>query len=120
MSNETDLEALLKPLVGNRVSEDTFPQPPAVAEWPAIRYTFSTTPIVDSCGDGDDDTAEREVQLDLVAEKRTDIRALRLAVRAAMKTFSPPAICTNDFSLFDSETKTFRRVMRYVLNGSTA
>lgn len=120
MSNETDLETLLKPLVGNRVSEDTFPQPPAVPVWPAIRYSFSTSPVIDSCGDGDDDTALREVQLDLVAEKRTDIRALRLAVRTAMKTFDPPATCNNDFATFDAETKTFRRIMLYQLNGSSS
>jgi hypothetical protein len=120
VSNETDLETLLKPLVGNRVSEDTFPQPPAVPVWPAIRYSFSTSPIVDSCGDGEDDTAEREVQIDVVASERTQIRALRLSVRALMKTYTPPAICLNDFPLFDPDTKTFRRVMIYLLNGSSS
>lgn len=120
MSNETDLETLLKPLVGNRVSEDTFPQPPAVPTWPAIRYSFSTTNVVDLCGDGADDTAERHVQIDVVAGDRAAVRALRLAVRAAMKNYSPPAICDNDFPLFDAETKTFRRVLLYTLHGSSS
>lgn len=120
MSNETDLEALLKPLVGNRVSEDTFPQPPAVPVWPAIRYSFNGVPIVDVCGDGDDATAERSIQLDVVAENRTAARALRLQVMAAMRTFAPPAILNNDISTFDAETKTFRRILRYTLHGSTS
>lgn len=120
MSYESDLTTLLKPLVGNRVSPVVFPQAPAVPTWPAIRYTFiSTVPVTDQCGDGDDDTAEVRVQLDVVAATFYQVRALRLLVMAAMRTFTPPAILENTTSTYDAETKTHREIMEYTFHGST-
>jgi hypothetical protein len=119
VSHETDLEALLKPLVGNRVTANTFAQV-VTPIWPAIRYTFSNTPLVDSLGDGDDETSERSVQLDVVAVNDSQARALRLSVMAAMRTFDPPAILDNDFSTFDDETKTHRKILQYTFHGSTS
>lgn len=121
MSLEQDLFAALRTLVGNRVAPVTFPQPPAVPTWPAIRYTIvSNVPVVDICGDGDDETAEPRVQLDLVASEFKQVRALRLQVMAAMRLFVPPAILENTSSQYDDETKTFREIMDYIFYGSSS
>lgn len=120
MSLETDLYSALKSLVGNRVSPVIFPQPPAVPTWPAIRYTvISNVPVTDICGDGDDETSEPRVQLDVVASTFTGARSLRLQVMAVMRTFSPPAILENSSNEYDAETKTYREIMEYIFYGSS-
>lgn len=121
MSYEQDIFTALGPLVGSRVAPVTFPQPPAVPTWPAIRYTFvDTVPVIDLCGDGDDSTAFVRVQIDVVAKEFKQVRALRLQVMAAMALFSPPAILEISASGgFDTETKTFREILDYSLHGST-
>lgn len=120
MTLEVDLMTTLKSLVGNRMSPNTFPQPPAVPVWPAIRYTFvSTTPVVDLCGDGDDSTAEPRVQLDLVANGYKEVRLLRLQVMAAMRLFVPPAILDGSFSDYDPITKTHWETLDYLFYGSS-
>jgi len=120
MSVEDDLFSALKSLVGNRVRPVIFPQPPAIPTWPAIRYTIiDSVPIVDICGDDDDQTAETRVQLDIVALTFAAVRDLRLQVMAAMKTFDPPATLQLSSSEYDFETKTFREMLDYLLNGST-
>jgi hypothetical protein len=120
MSVETSLFTALKNLVGNRVAPVIFPQPPNVPTWPAIRYTIiDSVPIVDICGDDDDQTAETRVQLDIVALTFAAVRDLRLQVMAAMKTFDPPATLQLSSSEYDFETKTFREMLDYLLNGST-
>jgi uncharacterized protein DUF3168 len=121
MTLEVDLFTALKSLVGNRVAPATFPQPPTVPVWPAIRYTFiSNVPVLDICGDGDDETSEPRVQLDIVALTFKDVRALRLQVMAAMRLFVPPAILENTLSEYDAETQTFREIMDYSFHGSSA
>lgn len=121
MSLETALFTALKSLVGNRVSPVTFPQPPAVPTWPAIRYTFiSTVPIEDLCGDGDDETAEALVQLDLVAPTFSAARALRLQVMSAMRTFDPPARLQNSAGEYDADTKTYREQLDYLFHPSSS
>jgi len=120
MTLEASLFAALKSLVGNRMSPNAFPQPPAVPTWPAIRYTIiDAVPVVDICGDGDDATAEVRVQLDLVAEKYVDVRALRLQVLSAMASFTPPAILELSSGVYDAETKTHREILQYVFHGSS-
>jgi hypothetical protein len=120
MSVETSLFTALKNLVGNRVAPVIFPQPPNIPTWPAIRYTIiDSVPIVDICGDDDDQTAETRVQLDIVALTFAAVRDLRLQVMAAMKTFDPPATLQLSSSEYDFETKTYREMLDYLLNGST-
>lgn len=120
MSLETDLFATLKSLVGNRVAPVEFPQPPARPTWPAIRYTIvSTTPIQDLCGDGDDDTSDHRVQLDVVAEGFEAARLLRLQVMDAMRSFPVPARLENSISTKDATTKTYREILEYLIQGST-
>lgn len=120
MSLENDLYAALKSLVGNRMSPNTFPQPPAVPTWPAIRYTIiDNVPVVDICGDGDDLTSEPRVQLDLVANTFDGVRSLRLSVMDAMRAFVPPAVLQNSSSSFDADTKTHREQLDYIMYGST-
>lgn len=119
MTLEDNIFATLKSLVGNRVAPVAFPQPPAVPTWPAIRYTIITTPIQDICGDGDDDTSEHRVQLDVVAQTYDGARLLRLQVMAAMQGFAPPARLENSLSTRDSDTKTYREILEYSIHGST-
>ena len=120
MSVETSLFSALKNLVGNRVAPVIFPQAPAVPTWPAIRYAFiDSVPIVDICGDDDDTTAEQRVQLDIVATTFAAVRALRLEVMAAMRSFDPPATLQLSSSEYDAETKTYREILDYLLNGSS-
>jgi len=120
MTIEEDIFSTLKNLVGNRVAPVVFPQPPAVPTWPAILYNIvSSTPIVDLCGDGDDDTAEHRIQLDVVALTFTQARSLRLQVKSAMAVFSPPAILQFTASEYDPDTKTYRELMQYITHGSS-
>ena len=120
MSIENDIFSALKTLVGNRISPDIFPQPPAVPTWPAIRYTIiSDVPFSDLCGDGDEDTPEKRVQFDLVASTFAAVRSLRLQVRAAMKMFDPPCLLEISSSEFDAETKTYREIMDYSFHASS-
>src|SRR5678815_3100490 len=120
MTIEADIFTALKSLVGNRVSPNEFPQPPAVPTWPAIRYTIiDTIPVVDICGDGDDSTATPRIQLDVVATTYTAVRALRLQVMAAMRTFTPPAILDSSGGDYDPETKTYREQLDYLFHGSS-
>lgn len=120
MSVETDLFTALKSLVGNRMSPNTFPQPPAVPVWPAIRYAIvDSVPVVELCGDGDDTTAQIRIQLDLVAKTYAGARSLRLSVMAAMRTFTPPAILELSSGEYDEETKTHREILQYSIHGSS-
>lgn len=119
MSIDTALFDALKNLVGNRVAPNVFPQPPTKPTWPAIRYTISSTPVQDICGDDDDDTAQISAQLDVVAETYDAARTLRLSVMSAMRTFSPPATLDNDITVFDEETKTHRIILTYTIHGSS-
>jgi hypothetical protein len=121
MTLEASLFTALKSLVGNRMSPNTFPQPPAVPTWPAIRYTIvDSVPVIDICGDGDDATAQTRVQLDVVAESYAAARALRLQVMSAMAAFTPPAILELSMSLYDAETKTHREILDYMFHGSSS
>lgn len=120
MSLENDLFTALKSLVGNRVSPVVFPQAPVVPTWPAIRYNFiDSIPVVDVCGDGDDDTATPRVQFDIVASTFAQARSIRLQVMAAMKTFDPPAMLELSVSSYDEETKTYREQLDYTFHGSS-
>jgi len=119
MTLEADLYTALKGLVGNRVAPNNFPQNRALT-WPAIRFTIvNAAPIADVCGDGDDDTAEVSVQLDVVAATFDAARALRLSVMAEMRSFAPPAILQSSFSEFDPETSTQREILTYTFHGSS-
>lgn len=121
MSLEQDIFAALSPLVGSRVSPVEFPQPPnPPPTWPAIRYTFiSSVPFHDVCGDGDDETAETHIQIDVVAETFKAARLLRSQVWTALKAALPVRL-DNTYSLVDSETKTYREIMEFSLHESTA
>lgn len=120
MSLEVDLFNALGYLVGNRMSPTIFPQPPLVPTWPAIRFTFiSTVPNEDLAGDGDDDTSDVRVQLDLVAENWKQVRQLRLDVMTIMDTFDPPARLQLNSSEHDTETRTYREILEYHFYGSS-
>jgi hypothetical protein len=121
MTLEQDLFATLRPLVSNRVYPVVFPQPVSgLPVWPAIRYvTVSSVPIEDLCGDGDDQTAEVRVQLDVVATTYAAMRALRLQVMEKMRTFDTPARLALSSEDYDEETKTHRGILDYDLHGSS-
>ncbi len=103
------------------VSPLIFPQPPRYnPEWPAIRYTFvSSVPIEDLCGDGDDDTSDVRVQIDVVDTTYAAMRALRLKVMAVMSAFIPPAILQASSDEVDIETHTYRAILDYLIHPST-
>lgn len=122
MSIEADVFTTLKTLVSNRVYPLTFIQSNgALPVWPAIRYAFiSVTPAITVCGDGGDETADTRLQIDAVDKTFMAMRALRMEVMLAMLAFDPPAIFENDFEEYDSETKTFRVALDYVIYKSTS
>jgi len=119
MTLDVALFTALKSLVGNRVAP-YFPQPPLVPTWPAIRYSIERVALVDVCGDGDDDTAEQTVTLEIVATTDTAARALRLQVLSAMKNFDPPATAGFSHAEEDPETKTFREIQEFLIHGSSS
>lgn len=117
MGIEASLAATLKPLAGNRAYPDTFPQDYA---WPAIRYSYvSAVPDATACGNGGDDETDYRVQIDAVARTDTARDALRIAIRDAMLTFDPPAICLDWGKEYDSETKAYRARMDYLIQPSS-
>lgn len=121
MSLETELFAVLKGLVSNRVYPLTFVQPSgSLPVWPAIRYTLvSVVPEEDLCGDGDDETATARVQLDVVDKTYAGARALRLSVMSAMRAFIYPARLAASADTYDDETKTHRVILDYTIHGSS-
>jgi len=121
MSLEETLFSALRGLVSDRVYPSVFEQPDgSLPAWPAIRYTvISSVPVEDLCGDGDDDTADVNVQLDVVAATYNVMLTVRLDVMGAMRTLYPPARLSNSMNVFDVETKTHRAVLEYQISGSS-
>lgn len=115
------LHALLAPLVGGRVYPVMFPQEP-LPTWPAIRYTpvgGSTNP--DACGSGDGTLDDVSVQIDVVAATYTAARDLQQQVRAALQTFTPPAVADGaPLFDFDAETRTHRAIQTFTLYPSSS
>lgn len=124
--------ARLASLVGNRCYPVIFPQeligPPGTQitgnpnrpTWPAIKYQeISAFNPPDVKGTGDEETDDSEYQIDVVAEHRGTMRALVSQVIAALQDTDPP--CTRGFKSeeFDSETKTYRGILRYTFFSST-
>lgn len=110
----------LKSLVSNRCYPNTFPQPPKVPIWPAIRYTvISQEPVPDICGTDVGDTDDTRVQIDCVAASYGDAYALRQSVIAAMQLVAPPCLRDGGFETYDSETKTHRMSVDYLFHPSS-
>ena len=119
MSLDTDIFDALKGLVSNRVYPVIFPQPDGrLPTWPAIRYTISGVPEEDLCGDGDDQTADVQVQLDVVATTNSEMLSLRLSVMEAMRSPLPARLGYNSRE-YDFETKTYRAILQYTIDGSS-
>jgi hypothetical protein len=121
MTIEVDLFAELRSLTSGRVYPNVFPQPlSGTYVWPAIRYSLvSSVPIEDLCGDGDDQTAEVRVQIDVVATTYSAMRALRLQVLGKMVSFPTPARLDLSMDDYDDETKTHRAILQYMISGSS-
>lgn len=121
MTIEADIFTALKSLVANRVYPLTFPQPEnGLPVWPAIRYTFiSQVPFLDICGDLDEPTDEVRVQVDIVSLTYAEMRLLARQVRAAMASFYPPTTLESLSEEFDSDTKTRRSIMDFIIHGSS-
>jgi hypothetical protein len=118
MNIEETLKLALGGLVGGRIYPTIFPQAPATPVWPAIRYVrVSTSVFEDLCGEGDDDSHDVRVQLDIVAEGFVAARTLRDQVRIAMKSVA--VLASGEFQDFDPETKTHRRTLDYIFYESS-
>ena len=116
MTVEADLFAALGPLVDGRARPNTFKQD---EQWPALRYSISTTPDVDICGDGGDATAAIRVFIEGVDRQYAPMRALRVSVMAAMKSFPIPAVLEGDDDDYDSQAKAHRCTLNYLLHPSS-
>lgn len=122
MSTGTVLVGLLSALVGGRIYASTFPQEPEEPTWPAIRFTvISEEPFADQCGSETTATDDARVQIDVVAATYDQMLSLKASVIAAMAASSaPPAQReTGGFETFDSDTKTHRAVLDYILQPSS-
>jgi hypothetical protein len=117
MTIESDLFDGLSSLVGTRVYPIDFPQAETLMVWPAIRYTFvSIVPIPSICGDyPGTPTADIRVQIDVVHTDPDLMRALRDQVLVVMRSFDPPAINEDITEVFDSETKTYRAILDFMI-----
>ena len=99
----------LNGLVAGRCYPSTFPQPPAVPTWPAIRYQVVTSdPVQDICGTDLGETDRVTVQIDYVAKTYGAAIALRDQGRAAMMAVTTPCVRQAGFETIDAETKTHR------------
>ena len=113
--------AALKGLVQNRVYPTVFTQDPQKPKWPAIRYVrVSTVPDLTICGSGDDDTADVDFQIDVVAANNADLVALQQAVKAAMAgILDPVPVWTGEGVNYDFETRTHRCTLEYTFYPSS-
>lgn len=117
------LFAALSPLVAGRVWPVMFPQDPAAPPtWPAIRYTPVGGQIApDACGSGDGTLDDVRVQLDAVAETYEGARLLNQQIRAAMMTFTPPAVAEGPPTFdFDPDLRVHRAVQDFTLYPSSS
>jgi hypothetical protein len=112
----------LSPLVSGRVYWDHFPQPPAAPIWPSMRYTWvSQTPDQRWCGDGDEESAEYRLQIDIVlleSKGKSQLTAMGRQVKALIKSTFPGWRRESQFSDFDFETKTNRMMLDYSISTS--
>lgn len=109
----------LKGLVDNRCYPNTFPQG-QLPVWPAIRYTLvSADPGPTVCGTDEGDADEYRVQIDCVDKSYGGAASLRDQVIATMQTVDPPTTRDTIFEDYDSETKTHRATVDYLLHPST-
>jgi len=112
----------LKSAVDNRCYPIVFPQQPKLPVWPAIRYTrISATPVITLEGDGGDETADSDFQIDLVALNNAQLVALRAEVMARMKAILDPVqpVWTGESAEYDFETKTHRCRLDYTFYPSS-
>ncbi|GGI16444.1 tail completion protein gp17 [Oxalicibacterium faecigallinarum] len=104
------------------VYQDDFPQPEkGEPKWPAVRFTLMPGEVhADISGDGDEDTDDIRVQIDVVSKTPKERRVIWDKVRAAMKKIDPPALlqAPPDMSR-DLETKTYRAMGDWVIYGSS-
>lgn len=121
MALEQQLFTALRSLVSNRVYPTIFQQPDGtLPAWPALRYTITASvPIEDLCGDGDDQTADVSVQIDVVDKTYAAVSTLRLSVMAAMRGLPTPARMSFSSREYDSETLTHRAILIYDVTGSS-
>jgi hypothetical protein len=121
MTIQTDLFATLGALVGSRAYPDRFPQAADGGTWPAIRYSTVGGAIwPDISGAGTEETDDVRFQVDVVASTAAARDALVRQVRAAMATFTPPAVLDGPARTeFDEETKTFRGSLDFIVYGSS-
>lgn len=110
----------LKDLVANQVRPDTFPQS-TTAIWPAIRFSIITGQVYESIhDDGDEETDDTLIQLDMVALSATKRDALWAAVRTRMNTFDPPARLQGvPRTSYDADTKTYMCSADYMIHPSS-
>ena len=111
----------LKGLVGNRCYPNTFEQPGSeLPAWPAIRYVvISSDNVADICGTDTVDTDDVRVQLDLVAKTHGAVVVLRDQVITAMMALALPAVREGTQQTYDSETKTHRVILDYLISQSS-
>jgi len=110
----------LKNLVSNRCYPNTFPQPPAVPIWPAIRYTIiSSVNEADLCGTDTVDTDDTRVQVDVVAKTEGAAATLRDQVITAMQTTDPPCARDGWFETYEAETETHRISLDFIFYASS-
>lgn len=115
----TEVVAVLRPLVGNRVYTRAFAQQAAAPTWPAIRIAVvSATIYPDADGDGGDDGADFRLQVDVVAAAsagETAMQTLRAQVMAAIATLGVHYIWDGETNGFDEQTRTNRCALDYVV-----
>lgn len=120
MNLEVLLVAALKGFFQDRMYPNVFPQAPSTPVWPSLRYTIiDSSPVVDLCGDGGDETADTRVQFDIVALTYKQVQQLRDQVKTALAAFDPPAIWQGESNLWDIETRTHRCQLDYVFYPSS-
>jgi len=122
VSLESDLVDTLKVLVAGRVHRSTFPPPPAVPKWPAIRFVrVSGTNEEDIAGGGDEDTDDVLFQLDVVAKSPAEVDSLVTQVVTAMRSYPHPNVRVARRDLgFDPDTRTERTAVDYLVQLSSS
>lgn len=100
---------------------ETFPEPPRVPVWPAIRYQeVSIDPTQDVCGTDDGSTDDTFMQIEYAAKTKGAAKLLRAQGRAAlMAVTDPPCLRGNGSTDYDPVTDTYRAIDDYTFHPSS-
>lgn len=120
MSIESGLVTALSAIAGGQIYQDTIPQSVRAKAGRILRFSvISIEPAADLCGDDAEETGDRRVQLDVIADSAQDRADFRAQVLQAMTSFDPPAIFDGEQRSYESDVKKYVSTIDYLFYPSS-